>query len=178
MAKFFKDNEAAKESLQIKDPYKLVALQKNIKHFDRKNWAIEAERTLYLANMAKYTQNVDARQKLLSTYNDVLGEASYNRTWRIGGSLHDNRCMYPRNWSGRNAMGNILMNIRDILNDRPPSDNYISPTFQETSDSHPKKTCWYCGEFNHISKNCQHGQKVCCNSCLSLGHKAKFCPGY
>ena len=36
-------------------------------------------------------------------------------------------------------------------------------------------SCWFCGETNHVSKNCRHGKKIECHQCGSLGHKAKVC---
>ena len=35
--------------------------------------------------------------------------------------------------------------------------------------------CWYCGESNHVSKNCRHGDYILCNKCNEYGHKAKHC---
>ena len=37
------------------------------------------------------------------------------------------------------------------------------------------KLCWFCGETNHVSINCRHGQKIYCFQCQGLGHKAKNC---
>ncbi|CAC5401895.1 unnamed protein product [Mytilus coruscus] len=34
---------------------------------------------------------------------------------------------------------------------------------------------WYCGEGNHISKNCRHGQYLQCKRCNEYGHKLKHC---
>ncbi|CAG2206239.1 unnamed protein product [Mytilus edulis] len=36
-------------------------------------------------------------------------------------------------------------------------------------------SCWYCGEGNHISKNCRHGQYLQCKRCNEYGHKLKHC---
>ena len=32
------------------------------------------------------------------------------------------------------------------------------------------RTCWNCGESNHISKNCKHSRKLDCHMCGQLGH--------
>lgn len=173
MAKYFNDQDAAKKCLEIEDPYKLVSLQKEIKNFDAGKWAQEAESTLYLANMAKYTQNVEAREALLNTRNDIIGEASYSRKWGIGASIHDIRSMDSKNWTGQNKMGKILMSIREALQCKHPKNN--SMPSQRPVSSNNERSCWFCGEFNHISKNCRHGQKIQCRSCYNLGHKAKYC---
>ena len=45
-----------------------------------------------------------------------------------------------------------------------------------TSDGdRPHRTCWNCGESNHISKKCQYNRKFDCHMCGPLGHKVKFC---
>ena len=80
MAEFFHDKDAAHKALKIEDLYELIALQKEIKNSDRITWLPEAEQTLFLANMAKYSQNSSARDALLRTGNDIMGEASYSRT--------------------------------------------------------------------------------------------------
>ncbi|CAC5422129.1 unnamed protein product [Mytilus coruscus] len=36
-------------------------------------------------------------------------------------------------------------------------------------------SCLYCGEGNHISKNCRHGQYLQCKRCNEYGHKLKHC---
>ena len=175
MANFFKDREAAARSLTITDPYQLIALQKKIANVDHRRWEHEAKRILHLANMAKYTQNVNAREALLNTAEDVIGEASFSRTWGIGMSIRDVRALNANRWTGRNIMGNILMNIRDTFSPKTDSRSHTprSPSYGTTL-----KYCWFCGEENHISKNCRHGQKIQCSSCMNQGHKAKFCELY
>ena len=38
-----------------------------------------------------------------------------------------------------------------------------------------ERRCWLCGETNHVSHSCRHGQKITCHKCYGLGHKAKHC---
>ena len=196
MAKFFNENEIAQESLRLKDPYEMVALHKKINKVNHEAWMSEAKNVLYLANMAKYSQNAIARTALISTGDDILGEASRNNTWGIGGTIQDPRSMDTRYWTGHNVMGTILMKIRKIfqqeqsrdceapydyshgsLNDycRPNHDYYDAQTHNRDSFLHTRRSCWFCGEQNHISTNCRHGQKIQCRQCFRLGHKEKFC---
>lgn len=172
MAKYFGDQDIVKEAMATSDPYRLVELQKKVKNFNRISWLPEAKRTLYLANMAKYTQNATARNSLLNTKGNIIGEASYSRTWGIGAPLHDPRSFSP-NWSGENIMGNILMDIRkSLLCEKKESRTQIS------KKQLVEKSCWFCGEQNHISRNCKYGQEIQCRSCFNYGHKEKFCYHY
>ena len=173
MAMFHKDKQLAEKSMATNDPYELVALHKQVPNYVREKWEPEGERILYLANMAKYTQNAAAREALLNTHDNIIGEASYSTTWGIGSALHDVRSTDSRNWRGRNIMGNILMNIRSVLRKKSQRDTYAPK--EKYSHQKQNKHCWFCGENNHISKNCRHGQKIQCNSCYEMGHKAKFC---
>ena len=35
--------------------------------------------------------------------------------------------------------------------------------------------CWYCGEHNHVVKNCRQCNFISCNRCHEQGHKERFC---
>ena len=43
------------------------------------------------------------------------------------------------------------------------------------STGQEERYCWFCGEKNHVSQNCRHGQKITCHNCNMLGHKSKMC---
>ena len=172
MAMYFGDHRSAAKAMKITDPYKLITLQKQVKNYDRQRWLPEAEKTLYLANVAKYTQNTTARDALINTGQNIIGEATYSKTWGIGASLHDPRSFADSKWSGKNVMGQMLMKIRDdVIGKRERQSE--SNNYRPAADY--KKYCWFCAEENHISKNCRHGMKIQCNKCLDFGHKAKFC---
>ena len=38
-----------------------------------------------------------------------------------------------------------------------------------------QRGCYNCGERNHVTSNCRHGQPIVCATCNRSGHKAKFC---
>ena len=162
MAMFFNDKDVAARSLSIVDPYELIKLQKEIVNYDRYRWEPKAKQVLHLANIAKYTQNVKAREALLNTADDFIGEALFNKTWGIGMSIKDVCSLNTNTWTGKNVMGRILMDIRDTLSPKP-SDQPQSPRGQHFMAR--KRPCWFCGEENHISKNCRHGQKIQCDRC-------------
>ena len=43
-------------------------------------------------------------------------------------------------------------------------------------DRRSERHCWYCGEANHVSNKCRHGEKISCHNCQKLRQKAKCCP--
>ena len=146
-------------------------MHKTVKNYDPRKWVAEGERVLLRANLAKFSQNSTAQKALLETKSDVIGEASYSRQWGIGIPIQSGSVFDPRNWTGKNVMGNILMNVRKTLMNTQHNDKkYVRPY-----NTQERQSCWFCGEKNHISKNCRHGQKLQCTICYEYGHKAKFC---
>lgn len=65
---------------------------------------------------AKFLQNPDIAEILLSTHYAVLAECSKNDDqWGIGIDINDERRFDPSNWKGTNLLGRILMEIRQEL---------------------------------------------------------------
>ena len=65
---------------------------------------------------AKFSQNKELAQALISTGNTLLVEASaHNKYWGAGCSLTDNTVWDPSKWSGKNTLGSMLCELRDNL---------------------------------------------------------------
>ena len=171
LANFFGDKETARKALLTEDPYELVALHKNIANYDQRKWVPVGERVLLRANLAKFSQNSAAQKALLDTQSDIIGEASYSRQWGIGIPIQSMNVFDHRHWTGKNIMGNILMNVRKTLMNIDNENTRHERQYRHNE----RQSCWFCGERNHISKNCRHGQKIQCTVCFEYGHKAKFC---
>ena len=180
LATFFHDESTANKALATDDPYELVDLHKKAANYDRNKWLPEAEKVLYMANLAKYSQNSSARSALLETQDNLIGEASYSRKWGIGIPIQDKNAMNHHCWTGKNIMGKILMKIRDALKNENDNERRSTPETNYYHDKHYSndKMCWFCGEQNHLSQNCKHGHELQCNYCYQYGHKAKFCKSY
>lgn len=50
-----------------------------------------------------------------------------------------------------------------------------SQDFRRADSDYKPKTCWFCGEDNHISTFCRYGEKLQCYNCGIFGHKARLC---
>lgn len=91
---------------------------------------------------AKFLQNTDITEILLSTNNAVLAECARNdEQWGIGIDIDDERRFFPSNWNGTNLLGRILMEIRqelhlrkklDLLRYKDCKDSY-SPVWEMTA---------------------------------------------
>jgi len=67
-------------------------------------------------NLAKFSQNPDFRDFLLTTKNRILVEASpVDKIWGIGLAADDKKIENPRLWKGLNLLGFALMEVRKQL---------------------------------------------------------------
>lgn len=61
-------------------------------------------------------QNERIREKLLATGEMLLAKASeYDTFWTTGLNIDDNDNADPKKWRGENALGRILMEVRDKI---------------------------------------------------------------
>lgn len=98
------------------DPAKCKQLGRQVKGLDTSAWDRWKEDVVYHANLAKFSQNENARQTLLSTGNKILAEASpYDTIWGIGMEASDPNSTSPAKWNGKNLLGKALMRVRDAL---------------------------------------------------------------
>lgn len=81
----------------------------------QKDWEIQRKGILFTGLLAKFSQNLDLAQYLLSTADRQLGEASTNKTWGIGLTLAVRERLNSQRWTGENLQGKTLMEVRAHL---------------------------------------------------------------
>ena len=64
---------------------------------------------------AKFVQNSRLKKLLLSTNDDTLAEATFDKLWDTGIPLHHRDCTDRNKWHNTGIMGEILMAIREEL---------------------------------------------------------------
>lgn len=115
-AKLFNDMDIFKKILMSTSPKEVKQLGRQVKNFNEDVWKKERYKIVKKGNMAKFSQNVELKNYLLSTENKVLVEASpYDRIWGIGLDKKDQRVQNPLLWQGENLLGFALIEVRDIL---------------------------------------------------------------
>lgn len=115
-AKLFKDKNTQQKILATKSPSKQKALGRTVKNFDETIWNKHARYFVYVGNLAKFTQNKELLDYLLSTKNTTLVEASpYDTIWGIGLSSSDKKAKDRTLWRGKNWLGETLTLLRDEL---------------------------------------------------------------
>lgn len=115
-ALLFNDSEVYNEIMLADNPRDYKDLGRKIRNFDSKVWDARKYEIVVEGNKAKFSQNEDLKEFLLSTGDAVLVEASpYDKIWGIG--------LYPaqaakgtvQQWKGLNLLGCALMEVRDWL---------------------------------------------------------------
>ena len=111
-ATYFNDDQTAAKIMAERNPYKILQLGKTVKEYDESKWLPRAEQVLFTANIAKFMQNEHAREVLLSTGKDHIGEATHDPVFGIGTNIHDPQALNKTTWSGKNLFGQVLEKVR------------------------------------------------------------------
>ena len=114
-ASMFQDRAIATQVVNTTDPKAQKALGRMINNFNKPMWDAISRDVMFRANFAKYTQNKDLHELLLSTQGELVEASPYDRLWGIGLSADDPRVLDKTKWKGKNWLGEILTEIRDSL---------------------------------------------------------------
>eukprot|EP00299_Pterocystis_sp_00344_P012385 c5940_g1_i1.p1 GENE.c5940_g1_i1~~c5940_g1_i1.p1 ORF type:complete len:160 (-),score=29.54 c5940_g1_i1:3-482(-) len=115
-AVLFHDPDVAQQILDTNDPKQQKKLGRLVSGFVEDVWNTKRTEIVVAANMAKFSQNEQLKQLLLSTGEKVLVEASpLDNIWGIGMSKTHANSRIPEKWRGLNLLGNALMIVRSKL---------------------------------------------------------------
>ena len=115
-ARCFQDAEIAQQILETEDVATIKALGRSVKGYDDNPWNGIRQIVVYKGLCAKFEQNEDPKQKLLSTGNALLAECAVrDRIWGIGLSMNDPDRLNRSKWQGQNLLGYALMMVRENL---------------------------------------------------------------
>ena len=112
---------------------------RNIRHYDQQSWENSAKSLCYDGIKAKFTQNPWLANFLLSTNDEVLAEAMFDKVWGTGVPLHCRDCTGRTQWHAIGIMGEILMAIQEELKPMPTHSDTIEST-HHTTDQTPIDT--------------------------------------
>ena len=112
----FDDTDIAKQILKTDDVSKVKALGRAVRNYNDIIWNGVRQIIVYKGLLAKFSQNEDLKEKLLSTGNIILAEAARtDAVWGIGISIKDNARFDMNKWRGKNLLGFALMQVRKEL---------------------------------------------------------------
>ena len=107
---------SAKEVLATDDPEKQQTIGQKAQGYIGNLWAGSCQVIAVKGLMAKFSQNEDLKQRLLSTGDSWLVEcAGSDKVWVCGVRLKDDRRHDIANWTGTNILGFALMQVRERL---------------------------------------------------------------
>lgn len=115
-AYMFGDEDVYNQILQEYNQMNIKKLGRKVRNFNDYVWKGNRMSVVIEGNLAKFSQNENLRNFLLSTGDEILVEASPKDTvWGIGLEETSPDAINPRNWKGENLLGFALMEVRDIL---------------------------------------------------------------
>ena len=137
----FRKYDLAKQIMSTSDPArcKKIAGQK-FPEFDSYLWEKTCLTIVKRGVKAKFVQNEDIRETLLSTGSTLLAECSpYDRKWGIGIDINDPDRLEISKWKGKNLLGRILMEVREELRQEIQASSDGRLKYVEARDLEPIK---------------------------------------
>lgn len=115
-ALLFKDDEVYQEIMAANNPHDYKKLGRKVRNFEPGLWDAKKSEIVVEGNKAKFSQNPDLKDFLLSTDDAILAEASpYDGIWGICLDRETAMKGTIEQWQGENLLGCALMEVRDWL---------------------------------------------------------------
>jgi ribA/ribD-fused uncharacterized protein len=115
-ALLFGDNEIAELIMKETNPREQKKYGRMIKNFDKSTWDKNCLAIVYEGNLAKFSQNKDLKEEMLSTGNRLFVEASpFDNIWGIGMSEDSEGIENPSFWLGLNLLGQALTLVKQEI---------------------------------------------------------------
>ena len=112
----FKDEIKATAILKARSPAEAKELGKNLRNFDRVNWANACEGYMKSILECKFHQNQELRSHLEKTGSRLIIECNpKDNYWGSGVAVWDQECLDKEKRRGQNRLGNLLMSVRERL---------------------------------------------------------------
>lgn len=115
-ALLFGDSEIAELILTEPNPKAQKSYGRMIKGFDKATWDKNCLAIVYEGNLAKFSQNPDLKEQMLSTENRIFVEASpLDGIWGIDLAEDAESIDDPSYWQGLNLLGQALTLVKAKL---------------------------------------------------------------
>ena len=112
----FGDEEIADKIMKATTPNECKSLGRQVRHYDDTVWAEDRKVVAFEGLVAKFSQNPELKEILLSTKGSLIAECSpYDKIWGIGMNVNDPAVQIPSKWKGENLLGCSLMKVRDYF---------------------------------------------------------------
>lgn len=112
----FEDSITAEQILVATDAAYIKELGRKVSNYNENVWNGLRQLIVYEGLLAKFSQNEEFRNRLLSTGDAILAECAVKDCiWGIGLSMTDPDRFNITSWRGQNLLGYTLMMVRDKL---------------------------------------------------------------
>ena len=110
------DEEAMAEIMKTSDPVQHLKIGRKV-HVDSHQWNDDiAKQIMEKGIKAKFEQNNSLKQQLLATKSKMMVQCNkYDPVWGVGMGLHNDDVFDKAKWKGNNALGSILVAVREEL---------------------------------------------------------------
>ena len=124
-ALLFGDSEISELIMNESNPKEQKKYGRMIKNFDKTAWDKNCLAIVYEGNLAKFTQNGELKEQMLSAENRIFVEASpFDTIWGIGLAEDAEVIDDPSYWQGLNLLGQALTLVKTkLLADTKPNEN-------------------------------------------------------
>ena len=110
------EGEGAEQILAATDAAYVKELGRKVSNYNENVWNGLRQLIVYEGLLAKFSQNEEFRNRLLSTGDAILAECAVKDCiWGIGLSMTDPDRFNITSWRGQNLLGYTLMMVRDKL---------------------------------------------------------------
>ena len=111
-----RDFNTAQKILTSSGPAEAKKLGRQISPFSPTRWNNQKQEVVHTGNMLKFSQNADIWRMLCATKGKKMVEAAGNdKVWGCGLVYTDPRIHNPKNWKGKNLLGNALDQVKSKL---------------------------------------------------------------
>ena len=115
-AMLFKDYDVADMIMTQSNPRNQKFLGRQVCNFVEAEWNAVCKPTMVEGLTSKFMQDTYSLTTLLDTGDTIIVEASpTDRIWGVGLAENDPLILDPTKWRGTNWLGDVLMEVRDVI---------------------------------------------------------------
>lgn len=123
----FNDIKIAEKILETRNVREQKMLGRQVSNFDDQLWKQEAIQIVFDGNKAKFSQNTEFKELLISTKGKTIVEASPDdNIWGIGLSKSREESKDIMKWKGTNWLGIVLTELREEFLDNKFENGYLT----------------------------------------------------
>lgn len=112
----FHDYDIAKTILKSNDLNIIKKLGRSVNNYDEARWSNGRLQIMRRGLRAKFSQNFELANILMSTKDSILAEAApHDKIWGIGLAIDNPNAHNMNKWTGKNLLGKVLMHVRDDI---------------------------------------------------------------